>query len=138
MTGEWFLIGIAAQMAGMHPQTLRVYERRGLVQPSRSAGNTRRYSPEDVALLRRIQQLSDQGLNLAGIERVLDLERRLARAEERARRAEARLADERQRARHELAQARKAGKAELVRVVRMTTALVPIAPRESRTEEGAR
>lgn len=134
MTGEWFLIGIAAQMAGMHPQTLRVYERRGLVQPSRSAGNTRRYSPDDVALLRRIQQLSDEGLNLAGVERVLDLEKRLARAEERARRAERRLTDEREWARHEIAQARKAGKAELVRVVKMTTALVPIAPRDSRGE----
>jgi MerR family transcriptional regulator/heat shock protein HspR len=78
-----FMIGIAAELAGMHPQTLRVYERRGLVSPSRTARNTRLYSAADVARLRRIQELSEAGLNLAGIERVLDLERRLERAERR-------------------------------------------------------
>jgi len=78
-----FMIGIAAELAGMHPQTLRVYERRGLVSPSRTARNTRLYSEADVARLRRIQELSEAGLNLAGIERVLDLERRLERAERR-------------------------------------------------------
>ena len=80
-----FLIGIAAELAGMHPQTLRVYERRGLITPRRTARNTRVYSEADVALLRRIQELSEAGLNLAGIERVLRLEQRLARAERRAR-----------------------------------------------------
>ncbi len=75
-----FLIGIAAELAGMHPQTLRVYERRGLITPQRTARNTRVYSEADVALLRRIQELSEEGLNLAGIERVLRLEQRLARA----------------------------------------------------------
>lgn len=80
-----FLIGIAAELAGMHPQTLRVYERRGLITPRRTARNTRVYSEADVALLRRIQELSEEGLNLAGIERVLRLEQRLARAERRAR-----------------------------------------------------
>jgi len=78
-----FMIGIAAELAGMHPQTLRVYERRGLVSPSRTARNTRLYSEADVARLRRIQELSEAGLNLAGIERVLELERRLERAERR-------------------------------------------------------
>ena len=80
-----FLIGIAAELAGMHPQTLRVYERRGLITPRRTARNTRVYSEADVALLRRIQELSEEGLNLAGIERVLRLEQRLERAERRAR-----------------------------------------------------
>ena len=80
-----FLIGIAAELAGMHPQTLRVYERRGLITPQRTAKNTRVYSEKDVALLRRIQELSEEGLNLAGIERVLKLEARLERAERRAR-----------------------------------------------------
>ena len=80
-----FLIGIAADLAGMHPQTLRVYERRGLITPQRTARNTRLYSDADVALLRRIQELSEEGLNLAGIERVLGLEQRLERMERRAR-----------------------------------------------------
>ncbi len=80
-----FLIGIAAELAGMHPQTLRVYERRGLITPQRTAKNTRVYSEKDVELLRRIQELSEEGLNLAGIERVLKLEARLERAERRAR-----------------------------------------------------
>ncbi|HMM49885.1 MAG TPA: MerR family transcriptional regulator, partial [Miltoncostaeaceae bacterium] len=82
-TRRGYLIGAAAELAGMHPQTLRVYERRGLVHPRRTAGNTRVYSEADIRLLRRIQQLSDEGLNLAGIERILQLEQRLARAERR-------------------------------------------------------
>lgn len=125
--GEWFLIGIAAEMAGMHPQTLRVYERRGLVSPSRSAGNTRRYSRADVALLRRIQELSDQGLNLAGIERVLNLERQLERAEARIRTLEAQRERDREKAREQIEDIKKAtGRGELVRVVRTETALVPL------------
>ena len=93
-----FLIGIAAELAGMHPQTLRVYERRGLITPQRTAKNTRVYSEKDVELLRRIQELSEEGLNLAGIERVLKLEARLERAERRARDLEAELREARERA----------------------------------------
>ena len=72
------MISIAAQLAAMHPQTLRVYERRGLLQPQRSAKNTRLYSLAAVERLRRIQELTDFGLNLAGVERVLALESQLA------------------------------------------------------------
>ena len=72
------MISIAAQLAALHPQTLRVYERRGLLQPQRSAKNTRLYSLADVERLRRIQELTDFGLNLAGVERVLALESQLA------------------------------------------------------------
>lgn len=72
------MISIAAQLAAMHPQTLRVYERRGLLQPQRSAKNTRLYSLADVERLGRIQELTDFGLNLAGVERVLALESQLA------------------------------------------------------------
>jgi MerR family transcriptional regulator/heat shock protein HspR len=72
-----FMISVAAELAGMHPQTLRVYERRGLVRPQRSAKNTRRYSRRDVERLRRIQALTDLGLNLAGVERVLAMEEQL-------------------------------------------------------------
>ena len=71
-----FMIPVAAELAGMHPQTLRVYEARGLIKPSRSPKRTRLYSQQDVERLRRIQSLtSELGLNLAGVERVLELER---------------------------------------------------------------
>jgi MerR family transcriptional regulator/heat shock protein HspR len=72
------MISIAAELAAMHPQTLRLYERRGLVQPQRSAKNTRLYSLADVDRLQRIQELTELGLNLAGVERVLALESQMA------------------------------------------------------------
>ena len=75
-----FMISVAAELAEMHPQTLRMYEARGLITPKRSPKNTRLYSQADVELLRRIQRMtSEEGLNLAGVETVLDLERRLER-----------------------------------------------------------
>ena len=77
------LISVAARMAGMHPQTLRQYDRLGLVQPGRSSGGGRRYSPRDVALLREIQRLSqDDGVNLAGIKRIIGLEQFVADLQE--------------------------------------------------------
>jgi len=76
-----FMISVAAELAHMHPQTLRIYEARGLIQPKRSPKNTRLYSQRDVERLQRIQQLTAEGLNLAGVERVLALERRLAELE---------------------------------------------------------
>jgi MerR family transcriptional regulator/heat shock protein HspR len=76
-----FMISVAAELAHMHPQTLRIYEARGLIQPKRSPKNTRLYSQRDVERLRRIQQLTAEGLNLAGVERVLALERRLRELE---------------------------------------------------------
>ena len=75
-----YMISIAAELVGMHPQTLRIYEQKGLVRPKRTAGNTRLYSDTDVARLQLIQQLTTEiGLNLAGVERVLHLEDELAR-----------------------------------------------------------
>jgi MerR family transcriptional regulator/heat shock protein HspR len=76
-----FMISVAAELAGMHPQTLRVYERRGLVHPQRTAKNTRRYSQRDVERLQRIQELTELGLNLAGVERVLSMEERMTALE---------------------------------------------------------
>ena len=76
-----FMISVAAELAHMHPQTLRMYEARGLIQPKRSPKNTRLYSQRDVERLHRIQQLTAEGLNLAGVERVLELERRLRELE---------------------------------------------------------
>jgi MerR family transcriptional regulator/heat shock protein HspR len=70
---------VAAELADMHPQTLRMYEARGLIAPQRSPKNTRLYSQRDVELLRRIQQLTAEGLNLAGVERILDMEARVER-----------------------------------------------------------
>ena len=79
-----FMISVAAELAEMHPQTLRMYERRGLIRPKRSSKSTRLYSMDDVERLRRIQQLvSECGLNLAGVERVLEMEEQLARMERR-------------------------------------------------------
>ena len=79
-----FMISVAAELAHMHPQTLRTYEARGLIEPQRSPKNTRLYSQRDVELLQRIQQLTAEGLNLVGVERVLALERRVAELEKRA------------------------------------------------------
>ncbi|HEY2600892.1 MAG TPA: helix-turn-helix transcriptional regulator [Thermoleophilaceae bacterium] len=79
-----YMISVAAELAGMHPQTLRIYETRGLITPKRSRGNTRLYSQEDVDRLRRIQELtSEMGMNLAGVERVFALEQEMARLTER-------------------------------------------------------
>ncbi|HEX3734182.1 MAG TPA: MerR family transcriptional regulator [Solirubrobacterales bacterium] len=74
-----FMISIAAELAEMHPQTLRMYEARGLIAPKRSPKNTRLYSQRDVERLRRIQEMTSQGLNLVGVETVLALEERLAK-----------------------------------------------------------
>lgn len=75
-----YVISVAAELAGVHPQTLRIYERKGLVEPGRTQGGSRRYSDADIALLRRIQDLTNEGLNLAGVKRVLELEQELERA----------------------------------------------------------
>ena len=77
-TRALYVISVAAELAGVHPQTLRIYERKGLVDPARTAGGSRRYSDADIAVLRRIQELTNEGLNLAGVERVLALEAELS------------------------------------------------------------
>ena len=69
-----YVISVAAELAGMHPQTLRIYERRGLVAPARTEGGNRRYSDADIETLRRIAELAEQGMNLEGIRRVMELE----------------------------------------------------------------
>src|SRR6266404_9173611 len=75
-----YVISVAAELAGVHPQTLRVYERKGLLQPQRTSGNTRRYSAEDIARLRRIQELTqNDGVNLAGARMILRLEEQVER-----------------------------------------------------------
>jgi MerR family transcriptional regulator/heat shock protein HspR len=92
------IISVAARMAGMHPQTLRQYDRMGLVQPGRSSGGGRRYSPRDVALLREIQRLSqDDGVNLAGIKRIIELEQLAGELQEQVDELRAELAEARRR-----------------------------------------
>ncbi|MCU1598885.1 MAG: MerR family transcriptional regulator, heat shock protein HspR [Actinomycetota bacterium] len=89
-----FAIAIAAELAAMHPQTLRQYDRLGLVSPTRTAGKSRRYSMRDVVQLREIARLSAEGLNLEGIRRMLELENQVAALQSRVRELEAALADE--------------------------------------------
>jgi MerR family transcriptional regulator/heat shock protein HspR len=74
-----YVISVAAELAGMHPQTLRIYERKGLVDPARTIGGSRRYSEEDLAVLRRIQDLTTAGLNLEGVRQVMALEAEVTR-----------------------------------------------------------
>jgi MerR family transcriptional regulator/heat shock protein HspR len=85
------MISVAAELAGMHPQTLRVYESKGLVTPKRSGGNTRLYSQADIEQLELISQLTNEGINLAGVLRILDMQNRLDRRDERIERLEHRL-----------------------------------------------
>jgi MerR family transcriptional regulator/heat shock protein HspR len=121
-----YMISVAAELAGMHPQTLRIYESKGLIQPKRSPKNTRLYSDEDVQRLRRIQELTTElGMNLAGVERVFELEQEMARMRRRLtnlERAAERAQDE---LRAEIQRVRKAAKAELVPYQPPGQALVP-------------
>jgi len=77
-----YMISVAAELSGLHPQTLRIYEAKGLVSPQRSSGNTRLYSQADIDRLEEIGQLTAEGINLAGVLRIIDLERRLEAREE--------------------------------------------------------
>jgi MerR family transcriptional regulator/heat shock protein HspR len=86
-----YVISVAAELAGMHPQTLRIYERKGLIEPARTSGRSRRYSERDIELLRRIQELSGEGVSLAGVQRILALEEELAVARQRIGELEARI-----------------------------------------------
>lgn len=110
-----FMISIAAELAEMHPQTLRMYEARGLIRPKRSPKNTRLYSHEDVERLRRIQEMTaQQGLNLAGVETVLELETRLDEMRTELRSMRKRTEEMEQRMTDEVERARRSLGAELV------------------------
>lgn len=75
-----YVISVAAELAGVHPQTLRIYERKGLIEPERTPGGSRRYSDDDIERLRHIQELTSEGLSLTGVERFIELEDHLVRA----------------------------------------------------------
>jgi len=121
-----FMISVAAELADMHPQTLRMYEQRGLITPKRSPKGTRLYSQEDVDRLRRIQEMTAElGLNLAGVEKVLALEEELDRARKRVAGLEKRMRQAQSEMEAELERVRKSFRAELV-PLRHTGALIPI------------
>jgi MerR family transcriptional regulator/heat shock protein HspR len=110
-----FMISVAAELADMHPQTLRMYEARGLIEPKRSPKGTRLYSQADVDRLRRIQEMTtDLGLNLAGVERVLELEEQLERSSRRLEALERRSAEMRAEMEAEIENVRKSFRAEIV------------------------
>jgi MerR family transcriptional regulator, heat shock protein HspR len=121
-----FMISVAAELADMHPQTLRMYEQRGLITPKRSPKGTRLYSQEDVDRLRRIQEMTAElGLNLAGVEKVLALEADLERARKRVAALEERMRQAQSEMEAELERVRKSFRAELV-PLKHTGALIPI------------
>lgn len=80
-TETLYVISVAAERSGVHPQTLRIYERKGLIRPARTTGGNRRYTDNDIALLQRIAELTASGMNLVGVQRILDLERQIAELE---------------------------------------------------------
>jgi MerR family transcriptional regulator/heat shock protein HspR len=128
-----FMISVAAELAEMHPQTLRMYEARGLIEPKRSPKGTRLYSQADVERLRRIQEMtSEWGMNLAGVERVFDLEDKLERMQHKVEQLERRAAqlqveiEARAAEIERLEEVRRSVKAEIVRYEPMGTALIPI------------
>jgi MerR family transcriptional regulator/heat shock protein HspR len=120
------MISVAAELAGMHPQTLRIYESRGLIEPERSAGNTRLYSQEDVERLRRIQELtSEMGMNLAGVERVFELELELERMRSRMENVRRQAERAERELREEIERVRRSFRAELVPYQPPGSALIP-------------
>ena len=121
-----FMISVAAELADMHPQTLRMYEARGLIEPKRSPKGTRLYSQDDVERLRRIQEMTTEwGMNLAGVERVLELEEKLNRMRKKVEALEAR-AEALQAEIAALEEVKRSVKAEIVRYEAPGTALIPV------------
>lgn len=126
------IISVAARLAGMHPQTLRQYDRLGLVQPGRAGGGGRRYSERDVALLREVQKLSqDEGVNLAGIKRIIGLEQLVGDLQHRVAELEHQLEDAYARMAQVEAMNPYASRGDLVRQETHSTALVVWRPRRS-------
>jgi MerR family transcriptional regulator, heat shock protein HspR len=121
-----YMISVAAELAGMHPQTLRIYEARGLINPARSPKNTRLYSAEDVERLRRIQALTTElGMNLAGVEKVFELEEEMDRMRRRMRALERQAEKVQHELRQEIDRVRRAAKRELVLYEPPASALLP-------------
>ncbi|HVJ98078.1 MAG TPA: MerR family transcriptional regulator [Acidimicrobiia bacterium] len=122
-----YVISVAAELAGVHPQTLRIYERKGLLSPARTSGRSRRYSDHDIEMLRRIQELTTEGVTLAGVQRILDLEEQLLAARRRISEMEARINALHKEMAERVAEAHRQYKRELVPV--RTTALTRLQQR---------
>jgi MerR family transcriptional regulator, heat shock protein HspR len=121
-----YMISVAAELAGMHPQTLRIYEQRGLIEPQRSPKGTRLYSQEDVERLRRIQELTSRlGMNLAGVERVFELEGELDQMRRRMDRMERRAEQMRMKFEEEIDRVRRSFRYDLVPYEPPERALMP-------------
>jgi MerR family transcriptional regulator/heat shock protein HspR len=113
-----YVISVAAELAGMHPQTLRIYERRGLIEPSRTPGGSRRYSPADIQRLQQIQGLTNDGLSLAGVVHVLQLQDELNRARAEIERLKGELEEVRRDAQRSIDQVHRSYRRDLVPVSR--------------------
>jgi MerR family transcriptional regulator, heat shock protein HspR len=109
-----FVISVAAELVGVHPQTLRIYEREGLVHPKRTTSNSRRYSERDIERLREIQELTRKGVNLAGVRRVIELRQEIDRLAAQMAQLQTELAAQRRRHREELDRAQRAARRDLV------------------------
>lgn len=109
-----YIISVAAELVGVHPQTLRIYERKGLLSPSRTTGNTRRYSDRDIQRLRTIQRLTQEGVSLAGVQMILDMETQLEELERRRREMRVESEQARNRALQEIARIRRESRAQIV------------------------
>jgi len=128
-----FMISVAAELAEMHPQTLRIYEQRGLIAPKRSPKGTRLYSQDDVDRLRRIQQMTAElGMNLAGVERVREMEEQLERMTRRVEQLERRAARMQEEMEAQLEEVRRSFRAEVVRYEAPGVAIIPVRPSRRR------
>ena len=128
-----YMISVAAELAGVHPQTLRIYESKGLIQPKRSPGKTRLYSDDDVEKLRRIQELTGRlGMNLAGVEKVFELEGELEQMRARMERLQKRAAELEREMAEEIDRVKKSFRYEIVRYEQPGAALEPVRRRPRR------
>jgi MerR family transcriptional regulator/heat shock protein HspR len=130
-----YVISVAAELAGVHPQTLRIYERKGLIEPQRTQGRSRRYSERDIALLRHIQELTQAGVGLAGVERILELEETLSRAHDRIAELEAQVVAAAAAVKDAVDATHKQYRRELVPVAPGTVVRLRVPPRAARNRE---
>lgn len=129
-----YIISVAAELVGVHPQTLRIYERKGLLSPSRTSGNTRRYSERDIRRLRTIQRLTQEGVSLAGVQMILEMENRLDELQQRVRETRAEAERSRRRAMEEVERLRRETRADLVPLSEARRAAWRLRLREPRIE----
>jgi MerR family transcriptional regulator/heat shock protein HspR len=121
-----YIISVAAELVGVHPQTLRIYERKGLLSPSRTSGNSRRYSAADIRRLQTIQRLTQEGVNLAGVQMVLDMEIRLEEMRRRMRELRTEMGRLEKQALQEVEQARREQRAEIVPLAEVRRLMFPV------------